>query len=479
MATKQPTPWQLSADEVLAVVLHDGQAYERARFEWLVDERHFPPGAHRDVFRAVDDMRLKNAPIHVTAVHDACNGKVDIAWLGGLFMLYSEGITGEVFRQNVLNMKGRAQAYMDIQAMTWAIEALKNASTVDERQRVVGEVITALGTEAHAEMKPATALEAGERFEALMAAPPAKMLPTGIRWLDNLTGGIQHGQIWWIAAAYKKRKSTLMRNMAIHAARAGASVTVGALEGSQSLLIAQMVAMFAAEWMIKHGHYNEKDRHGLLLNGISAALLLRLRQRYRTDLDKRQVAAIDYGLLEYKRLGDNLRIYDKSPANGGLGTMASLETMINRDIKKHGVDLVFVDYMQLIDGGRGTIYENVSHISQRLQHLAAANNIAVIPLAQLNEESVKGGGDSHSPGVKGGGDPAATADFLLTTDYTNDEDREPIPDRLRVTLKLARHGIMGKYTDLTIHPASGWIVPTEAVDAPDAAPAPLDLGGAP
>ena len=387
MATKQPTPWQLSADEVLAVVLHDGQAYERARFEWLVDERHFPPGAHRDVFRAVDDMRLKNAPIHVTAVHDACNGKVDIAWLGGLFMLYSEGITGEVFRQNVLNMKGRAQAYMDIQAMTWAIEALKNAPTVDERQRVVGEVITALGTEAHAEMKPATALEAGERFEALMAAPPAKMLPTGIRWLDNLTGGIQHGQIWWIAAAYKKRKSTLMRNMAIHAARAGASVTVGALEGSQSLLIAQMVAMFAAEWMIKHGHYNEKDRHGLPLNGISAALLLRLRQR--TDgPGKRQCGHRLWACWNTSGSGITCRSMTSRPERW-TGTMGPAWKHDPTGTSKSTASSGVMDYMQLIDGA-GTSMRTCPQSRSGCSISPGEQHRGEFRLAQLNEESVKG-----------------------------------------------------------------------------------------
>jgi replicative DNA helicase len=95
MSSNAPTPWQTTADEVLAVLLQDEKAHDRARFEWQVDERHFPPGAHREVFRAVDDLRLKNRPVHPAALHDACNGKVDVAWLGGLFMLYSEALTGE------------------------------------------------------------------------------------------------------------------------------------------------------------------------------------------------------------------------------------------------------------------------------------------------------------------------------------------------------------------------------------------------
>jgi len=463
MSSNAPTPWQTTADEVLAVLLQDEKAHDRARFEWQVDERHFPPGAHREVFRAVDDLRLKNRPVHPAALHDACNGKVDVAWLGGLFMLYSEALTGEVFRTNVENMKARGQSFMDIQSMTWAIEALRGAATHEARQQVVADVLTALGNEAHATLLPATALESGERFEALMAAAPPKTLPTGIRWIDNLTGGMQHGQIWWIAAPYKMRKSSLMRNILINAVRGGASVTLAALEGSQSLVIAQLVAMFAAEWLLQHGHFHAVDKQGLPLNAISAALLLRLRQRYKTQLDPRQVAAVGYGIQEYKRLGDRLRIYDRTPENGGLGSLTSIETMLRRDVKKYGMDVCFIDYMQLIGAGRSSYFENVAHISQRLQQLAGSHNIAQVVLAQLNEEAVRTSVESHSPGVKGGGDPAATADFLFTTKYgeRTDGDDSPPPDRMRITLKLARHASMGQWKEFTIHPSTGLLLPTE------------------
>lgn len=476
MSSNAPTPWQTTADEVLAVLLQDEKAHDRARFEWQVDERHFPPGPHREVFRAVDDLRLKNRPVHPAALHDACNGKVDVAWLGGLFMLYSESLTGEVFRTNVENMQARGQAYMDIQAMTWGIEALRGAANADARQQVIGDVLTALGSQTHTALLPATALESGERFEALMAAAPPKTLPTGVTWIDNLTGGMQHGQIWWLAAPYKMRKSSLMRNLLINGVRAGASMTLAALEGSQSLVIAQLVAMFAAEWLLKHGHYHAVDKQGLPLNAISAALLLRLRQRYKTQLDPRQVAAVEHGIREYKRLGDRLRIYDRTGANGGLGSLSSVETMIHRDVNKYALDVCFIDYMQLIGGGKSSYFENVAHISQRLQHLAGSENIALVVLAQLNEEAVRSSTESHSPGVKGGGDPAATADFLFTTKYgdRSDEEDAPPPDRMRITLKLARHASMGQWKDFTIHPSSGLLLPSE--DLNESKPE-LDLKG--
>jgi replicative DNA helicase len=464
MGEQNPTPWQRSAEEVLAVLLKEPGAYDRAKYELGLLSPDFPPGKCRDLFLAIDTLKRLNEPIHLAAVIDKCNGQGDQEWIGLRFIQYRPEIGGSVFDSNVKIIQSRGRSYSNLTSMNWAITQLKEAETEEERQQIIGDVITALGMESFSSVQDATAGAAGMRFEALLNSPPVKQIKTGISWIDNLTGGYELGEIWWIAAAYKMRKSSLMRNIAVNAARDGASVTIATLEGTQEIVIGQIVTMFAAEYLLNNRMYSERDKNGHPLNAISAKLLLRLRNNYKTWLDKRQVAAISYGIAQYKALGDKLRIYDATSKNGGLSDIESIRTMTMRDKEKYGCQLLFLDYLTRIKAKGATIFDRVSTMALDLQSLALKQNVALTVLAQRNEETIRGGGDDHSPGVKGGGDPAATADYLFLVEYGKGPDGQEDWDQMKLTLRLSRYGEAGKDVYLPIHAASGWILPSQSVD---------------
>jgi hypothetical protein len=289
--------------------------------------------------------------------------------------------------------------------------------------------------------------------------------------MDERTGGILPGEIWWIAAAYKMRKSSLLRNMALGAVRGGASVTIITLESPQNVVVAQFVAMLAAEFLLREGLFAEKDRNGIPLNAITAKQLLALRSSYRTVLDKRQVAAVQHGIAEYKRLAKSLRIYDATPTNGHVRTLGDVQTLLLRDKNLYGGNVLFLDYLQRLSGRGDSIFDRISQQALELQNMALHNNVGLVVLAQQNEETVRGKGDEHSPGVKGGGDPAATADYLFITRYpVKNADGTHNRDRLALELRLARHGEAGAQQELPIHAASGLLIPERI------AVRPVDLG---
>jgi archaellum biogenesis ATPase FlaH len=465
MSEQNPTPWEISADEVLAVLLRNDKAYQQACYEWSLKAFHMPPGPRRFTMHAINALRRANEPVHIAALVDRSDGQVTPGWLAERVAAYSEAMLGERFKSNVEICRSRAKAYQDVTNMQYAIDELKKAGDEDERRRIVGEVISNLGTEADTSIEDSTATATAARFLDMLDAPPLPTLTTGVTWLDNNTGGLMRKQIWWIAAAYKKRKSTLMRNMAIGLLRKGASVTIAAREGSQELVTAQIIAMLAVEQLHREGVHDARDSRGVPLDMISATLLMKLRNTYKRVMDKRQVQAISIAVREYMSWGNRLRIYDTTEEHGGLSDFQSLETVIERDIQMYGVDVVFVDYFQLFTAGHSTMYDNASHMARQAQQIAAEKNIAMVMLAQLNEESVKGSNDNYSPGVKGGGDPAATADFLLTTDYPKNSDGDSVFTRLRIMIKLARHGEAQKFTEVPIHPASGLILPTVEIES--------------
>ena len=258
---------------------------------------------------------------------------------------------------------------------------------------------------------------------------------TGLRWLDDVCGGFSPSHVWMVAAAYKQRKTTLMRNMVIGTCRAGASVDVFALEGNKKSTSAGLLAMLATEWLIEH---EADEREQVVSEG-------RIENGLRTPAQKEAIEAARRELSGY-----NLRIYD---ARSGVTSFATLALKLKRDKFMFGAAVFFLDYLQMMRGD-GQIFERVERATHNLQDLIATEGVTGVILAQRNEAAVKqrNDDDNYSPGVKGGGDPAAAADFLLLTKY----DGDSTPDKLGVHLKLARHAQPGK-RDYDINPQSGWI----------------------
>ena len=460
-----PTPWQLVADEVIAAIIQDKKTYELVRYELMVNRHHFPPGPWRDAFHAIDALYLTDRPIHITTVHN--ESKVALEWLSERWVLARKAVLGDVLRDNVKTLREHADSFRKLVAMETGVAELRKADTPEKRAAIVSDVLTALSSSVNDSISDVSTAGAADRLAKLLEEPPAKTITTGLAWLDAQTGGIQPGHMWWVAAAYKKRKSTLMRNMVLAACEAGASVTVGLLEGSQIEFTAQMVSMLAARWLHQNGHWDKRAPNGMPVQAITAQMLLALRNRYKTELHPLSVTAVSEAIKQFRALGTRLRIYDRQPENGGLGTLASIETMVRRDIARYGVDVCFIDYLQLINAGRSSEYENVSTIARSLQQLAGETRVAMVVLAQLNEESVRYGSEGHSPGVKGGGDPAATADVLLTTGYPKNDLGEDDTSKLYVKIKLARHTAMGASETFSLHPETGWLRTGVKVDRID------------
>ena len=461
------TAWQLVADEVIAAIIQDRKTYELVRYELMVNQHHFPPGPWRDAFHAIDALYLTDRPIHITTVHN--ESKVALEWLSERWVLARKAVLGDVLRDNVRVLREHADSFRKLTAMETGAAELRRADTPEKRAAIVADVLTALGSSINESFSDVSATGATDRLAELLEEQQMNAITTGLEWLDAQTGGIQPGHMWWIAAAYKRRKSTLMRNMVLAACESGASVTVGLLEGSQIEFTAQMVSMMAARWLHQNGHWDKRASNGRPVQAITAQALLTLRKRYKEELHPIAVTAVGEAIKQFREFGTRLRIYDRQPKNGGLGTLASIETMVRRDIARYGSDVCFIDYLQLINAGRSSEYENVSTIARSLQHLAGETKVAMVVLAQLNEESVKYGGDSYSPGVKGGGDPAATADVLLTTGYPKNELGEEDTSRLYVKIKLARHATMGVSETFPLHLETGWLRTGVKIDKIDLA----------
>ena len=178
-------------------------------------------------------------------------------------------------------------------------------------------------------------------------------IPTGFVDLDNALGRLQRGDLFILAARPALGKSTLAMNVARNAAGQGAVAAVVSLEMSREQLALRLLSAEA-----------EVDSH-LLRIGL---------------LGDTAQARVIHGI---GALSDLAIYMDDSPAQ----TVLEMRSKLRRLHTGRGIDLVIVDYLQLISGrenrGENRVQE-LSDITRQLKAIARDLNVPVIAISQLS-----------------------------------------------------------------------------------------------
>ena len=188
-------------------------------------------------------------------------------------------------------------------------------------------------------------------MDPLSAATP---IMTGFGDLDSLLGGIQRSDMLILGARPSVGKSTLGLNMVLNAAKGGRTCAVYSLEMTADQLALRALA---SETGI--------DSHRLRLGLYTT-----------TEEDRIMQAA---GMLS------DLPVHiDDTPYQG----MVEIRGKARRLHLQHSLDLVMVDYLQLVQGQQRGYQTNrvqeITEISRSLKVLAGELDVAVIACSQLN-----------------------------------------------------------------------------------------------
>lgn len=202
------------------------------------------------------------------------------------------------------------------------------------------------------------------RLEEIQTGTAPQGLLTGLHDLDRLTNGFQGGQMIIVAARPGLGKSTLavdfMRNTSI---KKGMPSLIFSLEMSAEEINQRILA---AESDVRIGNMRRKG-------GMSQE---------------------DWGRINdaAHRIEKAPLIIDDSPENTIMDIVAKTKMRVKRD----GVKLVVVDYLQLLKsaGNVESRQQEVSNFSRQLKLLAKSCNVPVIAVAQLNREAEKRGDDA-------------------------------------------------------------------------------------
>ena len=176
---------------------------------------------------------------------------------------------------------------------------------------------------------------------------------SGFRELDNLTAGLQNGELIIIAGRPSMGKTAFALNIAEHTALADENpVAIFSMEMSASSLAQRMISSLGRvnAHSIKTGQLEERDWN-----------------------------RVDGAIQQIK----NAPIYiDDTPSL----TPIELRARARRIQREKGLSLIVIDYLQLmsVHGNKENRAREISEISRNLKALARELNIPIIALSQLN-----------------------------------------------------------------------------------------------
>jgi len=358
-------PHSIEAEQaVLGGLLIDPVAWDQVAD--IVRDEDFYRQDHRLVFEAMSELAGGGKPVDMVTVAEQLQRRARLDEAGGL------GYLGTLARDTptAVNVRSYAQivrersllrklisAGREITSSVFSDEGFAARELVDMAEQRVFEIAeqsagSREGAQRISNMLPGLI----DKIDEWHTNPDAlRGLPTGFTDFDKKTGGLRGGDLVIIAGRPSMGKTTLAMNIAEYAAvnpATKAAVAIFSMEMPSEQLVTRMLSSI--------GH--------VPLNGIRSGQI--------TDDDWVRITAATSQLSE-------ARIFvDESPSL----TPTELRARARRIKREHGLDLVVVDYLQLmqVPGTKENRATEIAEISRGLKALAKELNVPVIALSQLN-----------------------------------------------------------------------------------------------
>ncbi|MBC2582207.1 replicative DNA helicase [Clostridium sp. DJ247] len=353
-------PHSIEAEQsVLGSMLIDKTSIAEA-MEVLKTE-DFYKDAHKVIFEAILDLFQKDIAVDIITLTESLKAKDKLEASGGI--TYISELSGSIIstaniQSYIKIVKDKSTLRKLIRASTKIIEESYNSQ--DDVPRAIDlaekEIFNIADNRTASDFEPmSTVLERGflEIERLFNNKGETTGVPSGFRELDDKTSGFQKGDMVLIAARPSMGKTTFALNLAEFAAlRSGKSVAIFSLEMSKEQL--------AYKLLCSEAHVD----------------MLKLRTGNLEDKDWENIAKASGPLAAAK-------IYIDDTA--GISVM-EMRSKCRRLKIEHGIDLIVIDYLQLMSGSKGSEsrQQEVSEISRSIKALAKEMQCPVIALSQLS-----------------------------------------------------------------------------------------------
>jgi replicative DNA helicase len=360
---KRPPHSAEAEQAIIGGLMLENQVWEK--IESKLCETDFYRSEHRILFRAIFELSSKGQPFDVVTLLDNLKSNQSLDEAGGEAYLFelannTPSIANVTAYADIVREKSVQRQLIevanDIADSAYNPDGREVSELLDLAETKVFAIAEQTATEGGPEAIKSVLVRAVERIDALYhSGDSITGLATGLSDLDNMTSGLQGSDLIIVAGRPSMGKTTLVMNMAEHAAiKAGKPVLVFSMEMPADSLAMRMMSSLG-----------RIDQH-------------RIRTGKLDDEDWPRVTSAVHMLSEAPLFIDD---------SAGLSP-SEMRARARRLMKEHGqLGLVVVDYLQLmkVPGFKAdNRTAEISEISRSLKSLAKELSVPVVALSQLN-----------------------------------------------------------------------------------------------
>ncbi len=429
MADYKIMPHNIEAEQsVLGCILIDVSA--QADILGIMKEEDFYTETHRSIFSVMIKIYQKSIPVDFITLSDQLDKDKLLDKVGGLtyittltnavpsaanFKYYCDIVKADSIRRKLISSGQRIieDAYENEDKDKSLQFAEKEIFDIAEKQQrsALEHVGAPNGAIKHVI----------DKFDQIAKDPTSlKGIPTGFTEFDQITNGLQNSDLILLAARPGVGKTSFSMNILVNAAtQHNKKCAIFSLEMSREQLMQRAICSLAKVSMAK------------ALNGTMDA-------------------------EEWKRIWTATKKLEQSGLyvdDSSLTTPADVLTKCRRLKAKEDIDLIMIDYIQLMSSGSNKKNENrqneVSDISRNLKITAKELNVPIIVLSQLSRDVEKASRPDHKPVLSDLRDSGAIeqdADivlFLYNPEKYNDIPQQDEPGTVELIIAKHRNGRTG------------------------------------
>jgi len=401
---------------VLGAMLQDAQNALPVAMEILTHESFYYP-ARQIIFGVLVRLHLRGVPPDSLSVTEDLRSRELLDWVGGESYLIA--LVAAV--PDASAIEGHAQMLREKELLRKLISdchhLLKEAyaggqgaqQLIDEAEKRLGALSRNVGrfSSAGAAVDAFLELFEAETYDdgsfQLKAQPGA---PSQFTDLQRVSGGFKRGEFIIIAARPSMGKTAFALSLVLHQLTKGLRVAFFSLEMSKELIAARLLSMRSRVPLedVIAGNFTREDS------------------------------------LCIRRAMDDLAGYELTVDDSSGLTIRDLRSRI-RQLARKGIDIVYLDYLQMMAGLGRERYEEMTGISLGLKDLCRELSIPVVALSQLNRQvEMRANKRPHLADLRESGALEQDADMVLLL-YRPEYYDDAGPTELRIAKN--RNGAIG------------------------------------
>jgi len=360
-------PQNLEAEmSLLGSILLDKEAM--FKIADVIDAEDFYKNAHVTIFETIIELYNKNEPIDLLTLGNRLEEKEKLENIGGrsyLVNLSNAVPTASHIEQYAKIVRRKAtlrkllKAASEITRLGYKEEAEDVEGVLDEAQQQLYGVTQKHLKQTFTPLRTVLS-EAFERIDELHKEKgKLRGLPTGFNKLDNLLAGLQKSDLVVLAARPSVGKTSLALDIARHVGvKEKVPVGLFSLEMSKEQLVDRLLCSEAKVdlWKMRTGNLSDRPDSN-----------------------------------DFPRIGHAMGVLSEAPIyidDSAGNNIMQIRTKARRLQAEHGLGLLIIDYLQLMESHRSRNSDNrvqeVAEITRNLKGIARELNVPVLALSQLS-----------------------------------------------------------------------------------------------